>query len=231
MINQPFKKVNDSVKTLLTYASIQEIYDLMMKPILAHNVTGLILPCCGLLAFMSYSLFGKYKRRVRDLVYVVKNGKRVLKEQYVTINIQRIICNHCEADEKIRTHALLFHLFVPYGEYSVRYILYYLRQYMVSHQSIDDFCEGKPFSVQTFKKWLRWLKDNAMDLDNTITMLDMKRDRVKDTLKQLLERMMDDFPKHLKKVLIKYRNLLFPFQDHATPPHTVKILGNVAVWR
>lgn len=87
---------------------------------------------------------------------------------YYHVNIPRMICESCG-----HTHAILPEIIIPYGSYSILFILTVLRDYYISFGSIQEICDKYQIAVSTlylwkhlFQKhktlWLGVLEDAAM---------------------------------------------------------------------
>ena len=63
------------------------------------------------------------------------------------VNIPRVICQ-CG-----HTHALLPDFLIPYGSYSLRFILIILQLFMSRHCNVADFCDKWQISISTIYHW------------------------------------------------------------------------------
>lgn len=66
------------------------------------------------------------------------------------ITIPRVLCNSCG-----HTHAILPDVLIPYGSYSLRFILIVLRRYFLKSTPIVELCETFCISVSTLYAWIR----------------------------------------------------------------------------
>ncbi len=170
MINQFFEKNKiDSIYMCLvdSFQSIKEIYDQMLSYALGERVIRIGCPKCGTLC-MDFVVHGSYSRNVIDLVVrkdengnaLLGNNGGVIFQDYqaekFSMNITRI---KCKGDGS--THALLFNLVVPYGRYSLRYIVYHLREMIHSEESMEGYCNMRGIDVDDMQKWIKWLEENA----------------------------------------------------------------------
>lgn len=96
-------------------------------------------PACG--AKHSCSLHGNYNR---DLI-VIKSGLIVNH----SVSIPRVICSSCS-----HTHAILPAVLVPYGSYSLFFILTVLKDYFLRSGTIDYLCTRYQISVSTLYSWI-----------------------------------------------------------------------------
>ena len=67
-----------------------------------------------------------------------------------TINITRILCGSCQ-----HTHAILPEIIVPYGSYSLTFILLVLKDCFLSEMTIKKLCEKYQISISTLYGWKR----------------------------------------------------------------------------
>lgn len=219
MINQPGKKV----KAYNTFAlnsdfmmqNINALYNAAVSAI-ENRTMNVLLACCQVLSLVSgYILYGTYERTVTDIRCNRCNGLMVYEIVTVKLRIQRIMCNRCG---KKHTHALLFDYFVPYGRYSIRFILYYLDLYFKSGMSIEAFCgeHEELFSERTFNKWLQWLNNN-MDMLIQQGIVTNSAEH-KEHRKQCVETLLKALSRWICCTL-KNTNKM-PFQRHATPNNT-----------
>jgi transposase-like protein len=76
-----------------------------------------------------------------------------------SICVQRFICSSCD-----RTHAVLPPVLVPYGSYSLLFILHVLREYFTGRFScVRDLCKRFSISVSTLYAWKSlFLKHKAL---------------------------------------------------------------------
>lgn len=103
------------------------------------DISKVVCPHCG--AIGNFASCPSYKR----YLITIEHDKRV---DY-TIDIHRILCNSCGS-----SHALLPDILIPYGSYSIRFILYVLNGYLNRTMSVLDFCESLNISVSTLYTWI-----------------------------------------------------------------------------
>jgi len=72
------------------------------------------------------------------------------------LTIARVICDSCG-----RTHALLADVLIPYGSYSLRFILHVLRAYLNRRCSVKALCQRYSIAVSTLYKWMRLFEECA----------------------------------------------------------------------
>ena len=75
--------------------------------------------------------------------------------------IQRIM-----DQETGKTHAVLGELFIPYKQYTIRYVLYHLMQIFSKFTSQEAYCPGedKVNTLDVLKVWLKWMRDHITTL-------------------------------------------------------------------
>jgi len=67
---------------------------------------------------------------------------------YYHVNVPRVICESCG-----HTHAILPEIIIPYGSYSILFILAALRDYYICSVSIQELCDKYQIAVSTFYRW------------------------------------------------------------------------------
>ena len=70
------------------------------------------------------------------------------KPNYDQVDILRVICESCG-----HTHAILPEIIIPYGSYSILFILTVLRDYYTRSCSIRELCEKYQIAVATIYRW------------------------------------------------------------------------------
>ena len=82
----------------------------------------------------------------------IEHGVRV--EDMLTI--ERVMCTSCG-----RTHALLCDVLIPYGSYSLRFILYVLRAYLNRKGTVVALCGQFSIAVSTLYVWIDLFNEHA----------------------------------------------------------------------
>ena len=217
MINQPRRKIKS-----FNIAFMQEELEILYKNAVnavADGSCSIVLACCQVLSILSSFIFyGTYPRDVLDVVAYFRAGKVCYKVCKVKLSIQRIKCvrKGCKTSS---THALLFDFFVPYGHYSVRFILYYLNLYFNSNKSIEAFCLEyglKLFSEKTFRKWLIWY-DEHIDLFSQMGIVGNPKEKRK-IREKCYRSMISDIGQTIRRTLRKINRSIF--QTHLSPSNT-----------
>ena len=160
-----------------------------------------------------YILYGTYGREpIRDIQQVRdSDGNLEYKETIVKdIRLQRILIYATG-----ETHAILNELLVPYGNFSLRYILYHLHQYFSQSISMEAYCGQHDFDERTFEGWIEWMKQNI----TILTQLGLTQDRKdnRQTLKQWTEELIVHFYEAGEKALYLLRLALY--QQHRMSDH------------
>ena len=78
-----------------------------------------------------------------------------VREEY-EITVARVFCTSCG-----HTHALLPDALIPYGSYSLRFILHVLRAYLKRKGTVADLCEGYSISRSTLYTWIHRFTEHA----------------------------------------------------------------------
>ena len=103
-----------------------------MKPVFK------VCPNCGAIGcckpFASYT---------RVMIYI-DNGVRT----ETIIVVDRVQCNSCKS-----THALLADCLIPYGSYTLRFILHVLKAYFHRSCTVEALCEQFSIAISTLYKW------------------------------------------------------------------------------
>lgn len=67
-----------------------------------------------------------------------------------TIDITRIICSSCQ-----HTHAILPEIIIPYGSYSLPFIIAVLKDYFLRDLTVKTLCEKYQISISMLYRWKR----------------------------------------------------------------------------
>ena len=84
---------------------------------------------------------GTYKRMMITVVHGARNE--------VELQIPRICCESCR-----HTHALISDILVPYGSYTLRFILHILSEYLKRNEPVAQLCERWAISISTLYGWI-----------------------------------------------------------------------------
>ena len=103
------------------------------------DVTKEVCPHCG--AIGCFSEVSSYERH---LITIEKN----IRVDYL-IDVRRVLCSSC-----MSSHALLPDNLIPYGSYSISFILYILDSYLSRTTTVATFCETWQISTSTLYTWI-----------------------------------------------------------------------------
>ena len=219
-----YKTLRDTkelLHALLKMGSLDTMYKRMVELAQTRKLPGIIMSCCGTHCTdgSDYSLFGKYTRRkpIIDVRYDESAGRTVV-ETVENFEIQRVICHH--EDGKLRTHALLFDLLVPYKHYSVRAVLHYIMMFAQGNNTISGFCAKHELNIDEFNSWIKWVKTHIPDL------LNIGLSAIKNTVelcKQFIELLDKNYYGTYKRLVETYHRSLF--QIHKTFANSKRLSG------
>jgi hypothetical protein len=91
---------------------------------------------------------GSYER----FMIILEDGQRV----DTVVEIKRVMCLSCG-----HTHALLPDLLIPYGSYTLRFILHVIRAYLKRTGTVAELCEYYRISPTTLYAWKKRLLSHA----------------------------------------------------------------------
>lgn len=109
-----------------------------------ENPVKMVCPVCG--AEGRCSGIGAYSR----MLITILEGKR----REISVEIPRVICQSCH-----HTHALLPDVLIPYGSYTLRFILHVLELYLMRAEPVAKLCESWAISVSTLYGWIHLFLD------------------------------------------------------------------------
>lgn len=123
--------------------SAQEMFTEAMMDFSKEKLPKMVLPCpfCGA-KHPQWSGFASYERYLISF----EKGMHIT----YTIRVSRIICSSCG-----HTHAILPEIIIPYGSYSLIFILNVLRDYYLSHITVQALCEKYAIATSTLYAWKR----------------------------------------------------------------------------
>jgi hypothetical protein len=123
--------------------SALEMFTIAMRDFSKDKLQTLVFPCphCGA-KHPQWSKFASYER---DLI----SWEKGLPVTY-RITVTRIICSSCR-----HTHAILPEIIIPYGSYSLIFILNVLRDYYLSHMTVQELCDKYMIAPSTLYAWKR----------------------------------------------------------------------------
>lgn len=128
-------------KLNLKKLSAEALFSAAMQEFSTDKLFSLLLPCpiCGA-KHPDWSYHASYKRYLISF----EKGLTIAYE----ISITRLICSSCK-----HTHAILPEIIIPYGSYSLLFILSVLRDYYLSHMTISILCDKYQISPSTLYAW------------------------------------------------------------------------------
>ena len=74
-----------------------------------------------------------------------------------TVSITRVICNSCN-----HTHAILPDHLIPFGSYSLSFILTVLRAYFLGSKTSVSLCDFFQISISTLYEWIKLFKEQKL---------------------------------------------------------------------
>ena len=121
--------------------SAMELFTEAMRDFSKDKLSTLVFPCpfCGT-KHPHWSEFASYER---DLISYEKSLAVTYK-----ITVSRIICSSCG-----HTHAILPEIIIPYSSYSLIFILKVLRDYYLSHMTVQQLCDKYTIAASTLYSW------------------------------------------------------------------------------
>ncbi len=136
------------VKTLLGKMFSLKISDqlLFTSSIQQQQMHELVCPACG--AKTSCTSHDSYTR----MLISIEQGDRV----ETIISVPRVLCHSCG-----HTHALLPDLLIPFGSYSLRFILSILWKYLHRTGSVERFCNTWQISISTLYGWIHLFEEQG----------------------------------------------------------------------
>ena len=128
--------------SLLLKLKTSGLSDLHLFEILTETALRCPGPCpsCGS-SFPAYRQMQPYSR----FMISAENGKRVERQ----ISVQRLRCSLCG-----HSHAILPECLIPYGSYTVGFILAVLEAYLSRKSRVDPLCDQWQISISTLYSWI-----------------------------------------------------------------------------
>ncbi|ATW25290.1 DUF6431 domain-containing protein [Candidatus Formimonas warabiya] len=114
-----------------------------MRDFSKEKLKTLVFPCPYCRA--KHPLWSEFASYERDLISFEKGFPVTYR-----IMITRIICSSCR-----HTHAILPEIIIPYGSYSLIFILAVLRDYYLSHMTVQELCDKYMIATSTLYAWKR----------------------------------------------------------------------------
>ena len=123
--------------------SALEMFTEAIQDFSKEKLPTLVYPCpfCGA-KHPQWSHFASYERNLISF----ERGSSVI----YTITVSRIICSSCG-----HTHAILPEIIIPYSSYSLVFVLTVLRDYYLSHMTVQALCDKYMIATSTLYAWKR----------------------------------------------------------------------------
>lgn len=121
--------------------SDQQLFDMAVAGFSPESCTC---PECGAVGCLAE--FRSYERHLIS----VSNGKRI----DTSITVPRFLCCSCG-----HTHAVLPDVLIPYGSYSLRFILAVILEYLDRTCTVASLCEQWSISISTLYDWIHLFID------------------------------------------------------------------------
>lgn len=129
------------------------LFDISMSHLdLVHQAC----PYCG--STSNHSIYSSY---TRDMI-TFEDGSR--KEYLVTIPRIKCSCGH--------THAVLPDVLIPYGSYSLRFILLVLSEYLIGHLCVEQLCFKYQIVKSTLYGWIHLFLEHYNLLNGILDSID-----------------------------------------------------------
>lgn len=109
------------------------------------KVSKIKCPCCKASGQCEY--ISPYKRM---MISAVDDTPKIQ-----CLSIKRVRCTSCG-----HTHAILPDILIPYGSYSIRFILIVLTKYLARKISVAEFCDRWHIAVSTLYTWIHLFIDH-----------------------------------------------------------------------
>lgn len=195
--------------------SLKDLYEKALSAVWNRTVSISIAETGESIDRTDYILYGTYSRKEIYDIQLLENENGVL--EYKEVDITDLRIQRIQVLSSGETHAVLNDILVPYGRYSIRFILYHLYQCFSQNISFEAYCsEQERFDERTFKTWLIWMKQHITILRGLGLTNDRKERR--QVLKEWVEEMIDGFLEAGKRALRLLKCYLF--QRHKMPDHS-----------
>ena len=162
------------------------------------KVSKFTCPCCNASGQCEY--ISPYKRTM------ISAADDTPKVQY--LSIKRVRCNSCN-----HTHAILPDILIPYGSYSIRFILIILTKYLHRKTSVAAFCNMWHIAVSTLYSWIHLFIDHYSAFVSAL-----------DRISSISEKAVTSVEGHDTFIDDFFQRFRFHFLQHKTtscsPPHS-----------
>lgn len=137
---------------------LEEMYRKILLAVRSRQSRFYIPSCESYCEADGYILWGSYTRKcVIDIKCIpCEDGSwRYEEVEIKDFSIQRI------RDRSGFTHGILSEFFVPFGQHSLRFILFHLRQFFNKPVTQEVYCLDNGIEVTMFRQWLKWLREHV----------------------------------------------------------------------
>ena len=196
--------------------SLEELYKRISGSV-RHRSVRFYMPsserCCEA---NGYILNGGYTRaRIIDIQLIQDAEGNCRYEEVVIIEfrIQRIL----EKGAGCTTHAILPEIFIPYKQYSLRYILFHVREFFKQSVTQEAYCLDAGIDIKAFRLWLKWIRDHLTVLAG-LGLTEKYQDNWR-IMQQWVQKLNADILEWTAQALKKLN--LGLFQEHPMPENTM----------
>lgn len=146
--HHPVRNIMIRVKTILGKIFSLKTSDrqLFSSAIQAFSPSRAVCPRCGAIGCCDFHDY--YTRWLIS----IENDKR----SDMLISIPRVLCRSCG-----HPHAILPDVLIPYGSYSLRFILVILDGYLARTSTVREFCASWGIAVSTLYGWIHLFEKQA----------------------------------------------------------------------
>ena len=138
--------------------SLKELYKRFLNAVQLRNARFYMPSSEGYCGPDEYILNGGYIRdRIVDIqrVQCSDGSFRYEKVEIRDFRIQRILDKQTG-----HTHAILPDVFVPYKNYSLRYILFHFREFFRQYVTQEKYCLDAEIEIEAFRHGLTWMREH-----------------------------------------------------------------------
>ncbi len=216
MINLFSWRINPLAKELWEIP-LEELYDRISGVVRSRKARFYIPSTESYCEADDYTLNGGYLRKKIIDIRLMKNEDGTF--QYETIEIRDFRIQRILEKSTGHTHAILPEIFVPYRQYSLRYILLHVSEFYHQHhpKAQETYCLDAEIDIKAFKQWIKWMKDHITILAEIGLTADY-RDNL-ELFRSWVQKLMAGTLNWMAKSLRKLN--LGLFQEHVMPVNTM----------
>ena len=138
--------------------SLEELYERFLNAVQRRNARFYMPSSEGYCGPDEYTLNGGYlRKRIIDIQRVQCNDGSF---RYEEVEIREFRIQRILDKRSGHTHGILPDVFVPYKKYSLRYILFHIREYFRKGKTQEKYCLDEEIEVKTFRLWLAWMREH-----------------------------------------------------------------------